>query len=252
MISACTILYDGIAAFPERQSIRTFGSFEGGMAAGGRRPPGSAPGSTGEPERTCGSATPGPIGATTTADSRREASCASPTFQLCCADRSSDCLVITPVPELTDALADAGERFRSQRVMVVGMFEEGKFLFWDFQHMADFTRPKDEGLTGLRAVVAAAGAEQGRLVRVRGRFRGRNLFQDLPEASRRNARDWVLSDQGAALWVTGRAPKGEGFSLDPDQRSATDKWVEVEGKVDARDGVVYLKATRVSLVGPRP
>jgi hypothetical protein len=61
----------------------------------------------------------------------------------------------------------------------------------------------------------------------------------------------VLQDQGVAVWVTGKAPKGEGWSLDLGSRSESVRWVEVEGEVAARDGVVYLKAKNVSLVsGP--
>ena len=88
-------------------------------------------------------------------------------------------------------------------------------------------------------------------MRVRGQFRGRNLFEDLPGESRRGSSDWVIQDQGVAVWVTGKAPKGDGWSLDLDRRSESVRWVEVEGEVSARDGVVYVKAKSVSLVaGP--
>jgi hypothetical protein len=116
--------------------------------------------------------------------------------------------------------------------------------------MADFAKREKGGRdSGLRSVVAAAGQAGRQPVRARGQFRGRNLFGDLPPDTRRGSSDWVIADQGVALWVTGRAPKGEGWSLDLDARSESVRWVEVEGEVMARDGVVYLKASRVALVG---
>lgn len=55
------------------------------------------------------------------------------------------------------------------------------------------------------------------------------------------------------MWVTGKAPRGQGWSLDLDSRSEAVRWVEVEGEASARDGVVYVKARSVSLVsGPTP
>jgi hypothetical protein len=155
---------------------------------------------------------------------------------------------------MADALEATAESYRNQRVVVVGA-NDGPgtgFQFWDFSVMADFARKAQDGRdSGLRALVAAAGQASGQPVRARGQFRGRNLFGDLPQATRRGSSDWVIADQGVALWVTGKAPKGEGWSLDPDARSESVRWVEVEGEVVARDGVIYLKASRVTLVsGP--
>jgi hypothetical protein len=173
-------------------------------------------------------------------------------FRICCDDRPGACLTVSPVPEMTNTLEGVAESFRNQNVMVVGAADRAGFQFWDFQVMAEFARP-DGRDSGLRAIVAAAGAAGGRVVRVRGQFRGRNLFGDLPPESSRGGKDWVLADQGVAVWVTGRAPKGDGWALDLDERSASERWLEVEGEVKARDGVVYLKARTVSLVGgPKP
>ena len=52
------------------------------------------------------------------------------------------------------------------------------------------------------------------MVTVRGQFRGENLFGDLPSASRRRSADWVIKDDVFAVWVTGKKPKGPGWSLD--------------------------------------
>ena len=88
----------------------------------------------------------------------------------------------------------------------------------------------------------------GKSVRIVGRFRGSNLYGDLPADTRRAAADWVLQDGDHAVWVTGRPPKGKGFDLDPANKADTSRWLEVEGKLEAMGNVAYLKASRVQLV----
>src|SRR5262245_5969312 len=160
MMSACTLLAE--ANVPKRQSIRTFGRFDPGYPA--RRRPDAAPGSTETPRPTCDATGPAALVALGSASS-----CERPTFDICCEERVRECLHVTPVPEIAVALEAAARSFRDQRVMVVGAFEDAVFNFWDFQVMADFGRRKEDGRdSGLRAVVAAAGAGDGDLVRVRG------------------------------------------------------------------------------------
>ena len=84
-------------------------------------------------------------------------------------------------------------------------------------------------------------------VRLVGLFRGRNLFGDLPADSQRNASDWVLKEGENALWVTGKAPKGKGWSLDPAYKGDAVRWLAVEGKVEVVNGVAYLRASKVIL-----
>jgi len=88
----------------------------------------------------------------------------------------------------------------------------------------------------------------GKSVRIVGRFRGANLYGDLPADTRRQAGDWVLQDGEHFVWVTGRPPKGKGFDLDPGNKMDTGRWLEVEGKLEAMGDVAYLKASRVQLV----
>jgi hypothetical protein len=88
-------------------------------------------------------------------------------------------------------------------------------------------------------------------VRVIGKFRGGNYYGDLPIASRRQAGDWVIKDQVFAVWITGKAPQGQGFALDgSSQRDLTSYWVAVTGTVEERRGMVYLKADKVELSNP--
>jgi hypothetical protein len=89
----------------------------------------------------------------------------------------------------------------------------------------------------------------GTSVTVAGAFRGRNLFGDLPQESRRAAEDWVVKDGAFAVWVTGKRPSGKGWSLDPANRLDARWRVEVVGKIEVVAGVAYLRASRVSLAG---
>jgi hypothetical protein len=92
----------------------------------------------------------------------------------------------------------------------------------------------------------------GKAVIVRGEFRGANLFADMPAGTQLSPGDWVLRDPPFAVWVTGKPPRGEGFSLDPRSRADTRWRLEVEGTAKARDGFVYLRAKRIRLVGHTP
>ncbi|HEX6737193.1 MAG TPA: hypothetical protein VF310_02865 [Vicinamibacteria bacterium] len=109
------------------------------------------------------------------------------------------------------------------------------------------------GATGRSAVAEllanppAAGTKAAKVV-IMGVFRGRNLFGDLPAASQRKPGDWVLKDGEQALWVTGKEPKGKGWALDPDYRADTARWLEVEGRPEVVNGIVYLEASALRLV----
>lgn len=110
---------------------------------------------------------------------------------------------------------------------------------------------KDKGaIVTLEQLVTRAGKMDGQLVRVVGKFRGRNLFADLPARSMRRPDDWVIKDSLFAVWVTNRKPKGDGFDLDPSIRRDTARWVEVIGRPTTRNGVVVIDALSVGLTQP--
>jgi Bacterial Ig-like domain len=90
----------------------------------------------------------------------------------------------------------------------------------------------------------------GKTVTVSGQFRGQNLYGDLPSASRMRSSDWVIKDDVFAAWVTGKKPKGSGWSLDAGMKRDTGKWLQVTGRVRARGGVVTLEALDVVLTKP--
>jgi hypothetical protein len=82
-------------------------------------------------------------------------------------------------------------------------------------------------------------------VTVVGRFRGRNLYGDLPDGPGRSRWDFVLQSADAAIWVTGRRPRGDGFDLNIDNRVDTGRWLEVSGVVKADRGLVRVEAAAI-------
>lgn len=87
-------------------------------------------------------------------------------------------------------------------------------------------------------------------VTVTGRFRGRNLYGDLPRPAGRSRWDFVLAAVDAALWVVGREPKGDGFELDVQARIDTGRWLRVSGRVELQAGMVVIDAAEIALADP--
>jgi hypothetical protein len=106
-----------------------------------------------------------------------------------------------------------------------------------------------DGLLTACDVVGAPEAYLGQKIVVWAPFRGRNAFRDLPDETRPDADAWVVGDEDCAVWVTGRAPAGEGFSLETASPAA--RWVKVEGKLERRAEALVLKASKVLLARPR-
>lgn len=87
-------------------------------------------------------------------------------------------------------------------------------------------------------------------VRLVGRFRGRNLFGDQPNAPGRSRWDFVIASADASVWVTGMRPRGDGFTLDVEARADASRWVEVTGTVREARGLVFLEAGSIRLARP--
>ncbi len=98
------------------------------------------------------------------------------------------------------------------------------------------------------------GLEPGRYrdqtVTVTGRFRGRNLFGDLPEAPGNSPSDFVLQSANAAVWVVGKEPRGKNFDLDVMARVDTNRWLQVTGTVHGSDWLVEIEADEIEAVAP--
>jgi hypothetical protein len=97
-----------------------------------------------------------------------------------------------------------------------------------------------------------AAAAEGKPITAIGQFRGANLCRDLPDAGRRDARDWVLLTSQGPVWVTGRPPEGRGFRLDPAYRGDVNRWLEVTGRVSLVGDVRFLRAGKVALISRPP
>ena len=178
-------------------------------------------------------------------------------YQLC----AQQCLPITAESGLEVLLRARAAEWDKQPIETTGVFVKDAsaaeanasftLRFWRIR----LTRSDAvESLPGdpltLESLVYAGGAKDGTLVRVRGRFRGSNLPGDLPAESRRGRDDWVIKDDYYAVWVTGRAPEGAGWKLDPRSQDDTRTWLEVSGRPETRKGYVYLKAEAVAPLAP--
>jgi Bacterial Ig-like domain len=88
------------------------------------------------------------------------------------------------------------------------------------------------------------------LVRVIGKYRGKNTFGDMQFGSYKTPSDWIIKDETFSVWVTDKRPSGKGFSLEAGSASDYASWVAVTGTVEERKGFVYLRATDVEVSGP--
>jgi hypothetical protein len=99
----------------------------------------------------------------------------------------------------------------------------------------------------LRALALAPERYIGKGVTVTGRFRGANLFADLPQGAGTKGRwDFVLQSADAAIWVSGVRPRGRGFDLDINSRVDSGHWLKVAGTL-RRDGALpWIDATSIA------
>lgn len=99
----------------------------------------------------------------------------------------------------------------------------------------------------LRALALAPDNYIGKGVTVTGRFRGANLFADLPSAAGTKGRwDFVLQSADAAIWVTGIRPRGRGFDLDVNARMDAGRWLQVAGTLRREGALPFVEATSVA------
>jgi len=133
----------------------------------------------------------------------------------------------------------------------VGTNSMGVIQFWSWAGPPEkLGKDPKAAIVTLEQLVGREGKMDGQLVRVVGKFRGRNLFGDLPARSMRRADDWVIKESLFAVWVTNKKPKGDGFELDPSIRRDSSRWIEVIGRPSTRNGVVVIDAAQVSLTQP--
>ncbi len=177
-------------------------------------------------------------------------------FMLC---GERHCIGVAPVEEMVEFFTGQGRAWQHREVEVIGAIDnvgdprDGScpcyaFRAWSVQLYAE-SKPRRPGQgSSLETLVRGPDAASGRSITVQGTFRGANLFEDLPPETRRDPADWVLKDGPFSIWVTGRTPKGDGFSLDPRSRSDCEWRLEVTGKIETAARYIYLRAKSVALV----
>jgi hypothetical protein len=170
-------------------------------------------------------------------------------------------LYIFPRQEVAYAFEQAARSWVGKEVEVTGSVDRGQdpdtqqamvyIAIWAYLGPPDEKQKRpDAPDTTIEDLVTKPERYEGRTVTVRGQFRGENLFGDLPSSSRNRSSDWVIKDDVFAVWVTGRKPKGSGFSLDGSLKRDSGKWLQVTGRVRVSRGVVTLEAVDLILAKP--
>ncbi len=173
---------------------------------------------------------------------------------------------IQPVGEVGPEFEDRAKFWLGHDIEITGVLGQqqmnsnaalqGELLiiqFWAFvgpEDEGDPKKPISARDVTLASLVNTPGKRDGEVVRVVGKFRGRNLYGDLPGTSQQKGADWVIKEDLFAVWVTGKKPKGSGWELDPTLKRDTGKWIEVVGRPETRRGITYLRAIKVSLTNP--
>lgn len=170
-------------------------------------------------------------------------------------------VTISPALEIAAVVGAEAAAWHDKEFEVTGVFRRApgqgssqppSIVFWEYivPDMPPAAEPGGIPRTTLAALSANPDALEGKVVRVVGCFRGRNLYGDLPPRSQKGHADWVMKDDRHAVWVTGKKPQGQGFKLDPDSSEDAANWVEVVGRPETRRGVTYVRALKVSLAHP--
>ena len=158
-------------------------------------------------------------------------------------------IIVAPVPDIQSEFESQAMQLLGRDVEITGVFVQGRasqtggpnsgVQFWTYtgppekEPKGDIKAPEIK----LEKLVTTPGTRDGQMIRVVGKFRGRNLYGDLPVSTQRTTADWVIKEDLYAVWVTGRKPKGSGWELDSGLKRDTGKWVEVIGKPETiKDG----------------
>ena len=103
----------------------------------------------------------------------------------------------------------------------------------------------DSNTPTIRSIVMTPARFADRGVTVSGRFRGRNLFGDLPNALNLSRWDFVMQSSDAAIWISGVRPRGQGFELDAGAKMDTGRFLEVSGTVHVEGSKVWIAGESV-------
>jgi Bacterial Ig-like domain len=170
-----------------------------------------------------------------------------------------DAIPITPLAEVA-AVVGAEVGNDDEEVEITGVLRsphvesplppEYAVAFWEYNRPgAAPTRPlAPNRLMTLEDLVTHPGTADGQVIRVVGKFRGRNLHLDLPANALGSG--WVIKAGKYAVEVRGKKPSGPGFKLDQDSMNDTVNWIEVLGRPETHNGVTVLHALKVAPVAP--
>ena len=176
-------------------------------------------------------------------------------------------VLLTLEPQAAAATIANAEAWTGKAVEVEGLFHrdiddasESSYALraWLVQDLAALRSPVNRAaanapLMSLQDLVYGAGRHDGKLVRVRGTYRGSNVYRDLPEPSRKGSSDWVLKDGHFAAWITGREAPGNGGRGATDSPGETGAGLEVVGTPSTANGVVRIAAREVGIsAAPAP
>jgi hypothetical protein len=145
--------------------------------------------------------------------------------------------------------------------------DDGRFAAYDFKSMLEVVTngrwpSRDElfiivgavmvdaplpATASLRSIALAPERYVNQEVTLAGRFRGRNLYGDLPGPLNKSRWDFVLQSADAAVWTSGLQPRGNGFELDPSRRADTGKFLTVTGTVRTEGNTVWIEAKSLAL-----
>jgi hypothetical protein len=168
-------------------------------------------------------------------------------------------LFLVPVSEAGADWEQEARRWVGKEVEVTGAVQMSTqnsqpvtyLLMWGFVGPPDEkARRAQSAEVSLEDLVTKPQSLDGKIVTVRGQFRGSNLFGDLPSASRQRSTDWVIKEDVFAVWVSGKKAKGPGWSLDAGLKRDSGKWLQVTGRVLVNGPIVTIQATDVVLTKP--
>ena len=166
-------------------------------------------------------------------------------------------VAVSAAAEIATMVTSQVASWNGDEVEVTGLFRLDSvadrapysILFWEYTAPERVAARDSAARSTTLAALAAGEASSSERVRVLGRFRGRNIFGDLPDGNGVK-NDWVIKDGPQAAWIRGKEPRGRGWALSLDSAEDTRNWVEVVGRSELHKGVLRLRAESVALVPP--
>ena len=176
------------------------------------------------------------------------------------------CLALVPVQELQNVFAGGASSWIHQNIEVIGAIETLNlpgmdptsapvvFQVWSvFECPPDMPKPKsDSPGSSLEPLVRyPKGADAAASSPSRASSGARTCSRTCRRKAAAARRDWVLRDGPFSIWVTGKGPRGKGWSLDPRSRADCRFRIEATGKVATANGYIYLRADEPAAARPR-